>query len=116
MRHNGEVFIGGNGVWSLVDPETVGQFTGLKDKNGIEIYDGDVVRMQQIQGIGEFIGVIHIGADPARPYDCRVWVDTSHEEKARKHGIGGKYVFIHNEPEVIGNIHEHRNLLTPQTT
>lgn len=33
-----------NGVWHIVDPETVGEYIGLTDKDGRKIFEGHIVQ------------------------------------------------------------------------
>lgn len=89
-----------------VIPETVGQFTGLTDKNGKKIFEGDIVRDSY-----NSVGIVEFGTGT---FDSGVYCYTGWHRRERDGCVDHTELHDYGWPkefEVIGNIHDNPELL-----
>ena len=88
------------GYHTPVDPSTVGQYTGLKDKNGKRIFEGDVAKVLQgkdkdIAYVGFENGAFMLYPKTGNIYERTLW----------------EYWYNDWDVEIIGNITDNPELL-----
>lgn len=87
--------------------DTVGQYTGAKDKNRVKIFEGDIIQ-------------VRFETDAELPNESTVWYenyevywdDRSHEWRVRVFGYDESLWEYDEDCEVVGNIYDNPELIT----
>ena len=88
--------------WVFVNQETIGQFTGLYDCDGKEIYEGDILRFGNSK-----CGVCEVKWDESIAAFCICFY---FKDEIGSRPLGGG-VICERKVEVIGNIHDNPELM-----
>lgn len=94
-----------NGMTSMIEviPESVSEFTGITDKNGNKIFEGDIVKVEsQLFGSPFWVGKV----GKVVYEECSYFIEP-------KNPMESEYLFADEcaDFEIIGNIHDNPELL-----
>ena len=97
-----------------VIPETVGQYTGLTDKNGKKIFEDDILNNEWCFACGN--SVVKFGTyktlDMAGKYQQgHLGFHLEHTHEADKRYMRMDLMFFANKGEIVGNIHDNPEFL-----
>lgn len=91
-----------------VVPETVGQYTGMKDKNGVRVFEGDIIITDNKWKNQGYSVVKYSDENTAFVLECQ------HSGEMLGEPFGMNY--FSNNIEVIGNIYDNPELLEGDKT
>ena len=121
-QNKGKAWVGDfafdNYYFTEVLPETVGQFTGLVDISGGEIYEGDIVKWGHLIGYSHeyWHRVAKVEISPDLQFKILHYIEEETMEKKPTDNYAFRfgqfsYKETHKYLEVIGNIHDNPEML-----